>query len=47
MGGLVGAGAALASWSGSELMRSMSNPALTRLFGIVLLVFGVRMLWKG
>jgi len=44
---LVGAGAALASWYGSELMRSMSNPALTRLFGIVLLVFGVRMLWKG
>jgi uncharacterized membrane protein YfcA len=44
---LVGAGAALASWFGSDLMRSMSNPALTRLFGIVLLIFGVRMLWQG
>jgi uncharacterized membrane protein YfcA len=43
----VGLGAALASWFGSELMRSMSNSTLTRLFGVVLLFFGVRMLWKG
>ena len=44
---LVGLGAALASWFGSIWMRDMSNQTLTRMFGIVLLIFGTRMLWKG
>jgi uncharacterized membrane protein YfcA len=43
----VGLASAIAAWFGSDLMRSMSNHTLTRIFGIVLLIFGVRMLWKG
>jgi uncharacterized membrane protein YfcA len=27
-------------------MRELSSPVLTRLFGIVLLLIGTRMLWK-
>lgn len=38
---------AFAAWFGSDLMRSLSNPALTRIFGCLLLAFGARMLWKG
>ncbi len=38
---------AMAAWFGSDLMRSLSNPILTRTFGCVLLAFGARMLWKG
>ncbi len=44
---IVGLGAALAAWFGSDLMRSMSNTTLTRLFGGVLLLIGAQMLWKG
>ena len=29
------------------MMRSLSNPVLTRIFGCLLLAFGARMLWKG
>jgi uncharacterized membrane protein YfcA len=43
----VGLASATAAWFGSDLMRSMSNHTLTRIFGVVLLIFGVRMLWKG
>lgn len=43
----VGLASALAAWFGSDLMRTMSNQTLTRIFGCVLVVFGVRMLWKG
>ncbi len=43
----VGLASVLAAWFGSDLMRSLSNQTLTRIFGIVLLVFGARMLWKG
>ena len=43
---VVGAGAALAAWFGSILMRELSSPTLARLFGIVLLLIGGRMLWK-
>ena len=43
----VGLASALAAWFGSDLMRSLSNHTLTRIFGVVLVVFGVRMLWKG
>lgn len=43
----VGLASALAAWFGSDLMRSLSNHTLTRIFGCVLVAFGVRMLWKG
>lgn len=36
--------AALAAWFGTDLMHKLSNQHLTRLFGIVLLVFGAKML---
>ncbi len=44
---LVGAASAVAAWFGTDLMRSLSNQTLTRIFGVVLLVFGARMLIKG
>ena len=43
----VGLASAVAAWFGSDLMKSLSNQTLTRIFGCVLVVFGVRMLWKG
>jgi uncharacterized membrane protein YfcA len=43
----VGAASAVAAWFGSDLMRSLSNQTLARLFGCVLIAFGIRMLWKG
>lgn len=43
----VGVGSAVTAWFGSDLMRSLSNQTLTRIFGVVLVVFGGRMLLKG
>lgn len=43
----VGLASAVAAWFGSDLMRSLSNQTLTRIFGCLLLVFGARLLWKG
>ena len=43
----VGLASALAAWLGSDLMRALSNQTLTRIFGVVLVLFGLRMLWKG
>lgn len=43
----VGLASAVAAWFGSDLMKSLSNQTLTRIFGCVLVLFGVRMLWKG
>ncbi len=43
----VGLASVVTAWFGSDLMRSLSNQTLTRIFGVVLLVFGIRMLWKG
>jgi uncharacterized membrane protein YfcA len=42
----VGIASAVAAWFGSDLMRSLSNQTLTRIFGVLLVVFGLRMLWK-
>jgi uncharacterized membrane protein YfcA len=42
-----GVAAAIAAWFGSDLMRSLGNQTLTRIFGVLLVVFGARMLWKG
>lgn len=44
---IVGAASALTAWFGTDLMRSMSNQTLTRIFGVVLVLFGARMLIKG
>lgn len=44
---IVGAASALAAWYGTDLMRSLSNQTLTRIFGCLLVVMGARMLWKG
>lgn len=38
--------AAAAAWYGSEWMRKLSDPTLTRIFGVLLITFGVKMLWK-
>lgn len=43
----VGVASAIAAWFGTDLMRSLSNHALTRIFGVVLVLFGARMLIKG
>lgn len=43
----VGLASAVAAWFGSDLMRSLSNQTLTRVFGLALVAFGLRMLWKG
>ncbi len=39
--------AAIMAWYGSSLLTSLRNETLTRVFGLVLVVFGVRMLWQG
>jgi len=41
---ITAAGAAVAAWFGSDLMRSLSNQQLTKIFGVLLVVVGVRML---
>ena len=43
----VGLASAVAAWFGSDLMRSLGNQTLTRIFGCLMVVFGLRMLWKG
>lgn len=43
---IVGLASAVAAWFGSDLMRSLSNQTLTRVFGALLLIFGLRMLIK-
>ena len=40
----VGLASAVAAWFGADLMRSLSNQTLIRIFGCVLVVFGIRML---
>lgn len=42
----IGVGAAIASWFGADLMRQLSNQAIVKLFGIVLIIAGVRALLK-
>lgn len=41
---LTAVAAALAAWFGTDLMHKLSNQQLTRLFGVILLVFGAKML---
>ncbi|MFT6178463.1 MAG: putative membrane protein YfcA [Akkermansiaceae bacterium] len=42
--GVTAVGAAVASWFGADLMRSLSNVQLQKGFAILLIVVGVRML---
>ena len=42
--GVTALGAVVASWFGADLMRSLSNHQLTRIFGILLVLVGVKML---
>lgn len=42
--GVTALGAAVASWFGADLMRSLSNQQLTKIFGVLLVLVGVRML---
>jgi uncharacterized protein len=39
--------AVVMAWYGSSLLTSLRNETLTRVFGLVLVIFGVRMLWQG
>lgn len=39
-------GAALASWWGADLMQHLKSPTLTKIFGVTLIVFGIKMLWQ-
>lgn len=43
---LTAVGAAVAAWYGSDLMRTLSNQNLTRIFGVLMVLIGVKMLWK-
>ncbi len=44
---MVGIASAIAAWFGTDLMHKLSSQTLTRIFGVVLVVFGARMLIKG
>ena len=39
-------GAAVAAWIGSDLMRKLSNQHLTQVFGVLMIIIGIKMLWK-
>lgn len=41
---LTAVAAGLAAWFGTDLMHKLSNQHLTRIFGVVLLIFGAKML---
>ena len=41
---LTACAAALAAWFGTDLMHKLSSQHLTRIFGVVLLIFGAKML---
>ena len=42
---LTGIAAATVAWFASGWLKSMSNTTLTRIFGVVVIVMGVHMLW--
>ena len=43
--GAAAVGAMVAAYFGTDLMKSMSNAQLTRIFGLLLVVFGIKMLF--
>ena len=42
--GITALGAVVGAWYGSDLMRSLSNQQLTKIFGVLMIVVGARML---
>ncbi|MEM9079833.1 MAG: sulfite exporter TauE/SafE family protein [Verrucomicrobiota bacterium] len=43
--GLTALGAAVAAWFGTDLMRSLGNQTLTKVFGGLMVLIGVKMLF--
>ena len=43
---LTSVGAALAAWWGTDLMHQLKSPTLTKIFGVTLIFFGIKMLWQ-
>ncbi|MDP0491241.1 MAG: sulfite exporter TauE/SafE family protein [Verrucomicrobiota bacterium JB023] len=43
---LTALGTALASWFGTDLMRSLQSATLTKIFGVALVIVGARMLFE-
>lgn len=43
---ITGVGAIVAAWFGTDLMKSLSSPALTKVFGVTVIAFGILMLLK-
>lgn len=43
---LVAVTAAIASWFGSDWMKQLSSPLLTKIFAVFMILMGLRMLWK-
>lgn len=41
---IAAAGAAIASWYGTDLMHQLRSPLLTKIFAITLIIFGIKML---
>lgn len=39
--------AAVFAYLGAGWLKSLSNERLTQIFGVILIVFGIRMLWQG
>lgn len=45
--GITAVASSLLAYFGSSWLKSMSDERLTKIFGVLLIVFGVRMLWVG
>jgi uncharacterized membrane protein YfcA len=43
---IVSVSAAIFSWLGSDWMKQLSSPMLTKIFAVLLILVGLRMLWK-
>ena len=43
---VVAISAAIFSWIGSDWMKQLSNPVLTKIFAVLMIVVGLRMLWR-
>jgi uncharacterized membrane protein YfcA len=43
---IVSLSAAVFSWFGSDWMKQLSSPLLTKIFAVVMIAVGLRMLWK-
>jgi uncharacterized protein len=43
---LVSISAAVCAWLGSDWMKQLSSPVLTKIFAVVMILLGLRMLWK-